>query len=232
MTRFGLDYGGYLTPAEHQAVYSTFAMRYLRELGAREVHDLHAAGIDVGLISEHAATEALGGFAAGVARAKSDLAQAAVLRVPSTVAIYAAVDFDETPAQAPTVRDYFRGRNTIIPLERSGAYGGFWSIMRLFDAGVITYGWQTYAWSGGRFDQRCHLYQYLNNQRVGNVNVDYNHAFGSSFGQWAAAPPPSAHKWASVELTLPIQFDVNSGAWRAAPATFQPQPFNAPPLGP
>lgn len=229
--RFGLDYGGYLTPAQHQAVHSTFACRYLRELGVVEARDLHAAGIDVVLIYERNASRALGGHGQGVADAQEARVQADRLGAPATTAVYFAVDFDETPAQAPTVADYFRGIRTVLPPGRIGAYGGYWTVMRLFDLGLITFGWQTYAWSGGHFEQRCRLYQYLNNQRLGGINVDYNHAFAADFGQWLATARPQ-RLWASVELRLPIQFDEIAGAWRAGPATFQPQPFNAPPLGP
>ena len=45
---------------------------------------------------------------------------------------------------------------------RTGAYGGYYVIKRAFDAGKITWGWQTYAWSGGQWDARAQFRQTSN----------------------------------------------------------------------
>ena len=73
MSRFGLDYGGYLPASAHKAVGSTFACRYLRELGGGEVNELIGAGIDVVLIYERDALRPLRGFDQGVFDAKEGL---------------------------------------------------------------------------------------------------------------------------------------------------------------
>ena len=148
--RFGLDYGGTLSPAAHHSIGSTFACRYLRELWAIEVNELIGGGVDVVLIHERLADAALGGHAYGVRDAKDALGSANGFGAPTHVPIYFAVDFDETPGQAATVADYFRGVASVIGLARTGAYGGYWTVSRLFDAGLIKWGWQTYAWSGSQ----------------------------------------------------------------------------------
>lgn len=54
-----------------------------------------------------------------------------------------------------------------IGLDRSGAYGGYWLIKRLFAANLIKWGWQTYAWSGGLWHPRAQIRQVANG--VGDV---------------------------------------------------------------
>jgi hypothetical protein len=58
----------------------------------------------------------------------------------------------------------------------------------LFDAHLIGYGWQTYAWSGSAWDQRAKLQQYLN-----GAMFDHDRAIAADYGQTpfsAPKPPP------------------------------------------
>jgi len=55
------------------------------------------------------------------------------------------------------------------------------------------WGWQTYAWSGGRISDRAHFRQYKNGASVCGGTVDLNVAYAHDFGQWprpGAGPPP------------------------------------------
>ena len=231
--RLGLDYAwATISPAAHKAVGSSFACRYLshdptKDLSPAEAQTLHSGGIDVVVVWETAATRALGGNAAGKQDAWDAVAAATRCGMPTGRPIYFAVDFDETPAQAPTVADYFRGVNSVLGVTRTGAYGGFWSVKRLFDAGLIHYGWQTYAWSGGNLDKRAQLYQFSNGHRVAGVGVDYNHALAADFGQWSYAftpppPPPGPTGIAHFAGT----YDTATGEWtvQGTPGTFKPGP--------
>ena len=59
----------------------------------------------------------------------------------------------------------------------------------MFDAGVVSFGWQTYAWSGGQWDNRAQIQQYRNDKLVGGVSVDFDRATSADFGQcwsWSA----------------------------------------------
>lgn len=206
MTRFGLDYGGYVPPATLRARGIAFVCRYLREIGAQEVHDLHAAGIDLVLIHEYSGTTPRDGRAGGLADGRLANEQADRLGVPDSTVIYYTADFDASPAEQAPINAYIEATNAFK--RPGGLYGGFWPLHRAFNAGVLRWGWQTYAWSGfvpslgvpkgairspetgGYFDPRCSLYQYSNNLSLAGVSVDFDHAYPLNFGQWPAKPLP------------------------------------------
>lgn len=141
------------------------------------INTYHAMGRGTICVWENAATRALAGYAAGRADASAALRQEQTLGVPVSAPIYFAVDFDETPHQAGAVASYFRGINSILGVARTGAYGGYGTIDRLFNSGLIQFGWQTYAWSGGRWDPRAQLQQYANYNAY-----DLDRATTSAFG--------------------------------------------------
>jgi hypothetical protein len=99
------------------------------------------------------------------------------LDVPVSSPIYFAVDFNETAGQAGAVASYFRGVNAVLGVNRTGGYGGYWTISRLFNSGLIRFGWQTSAWSGGRWDPRAQLQQYGYYKAY-----DWNRATTSAYG--------------------------------------------------
>jgi hypothetical protein len=214
--RFGLDHGGQLPTAAYHGIGATFACRYLRELYADEVNRLIGGGVDVVLIHERLADAALGGYAYGVRDARDAIASANSLGCPAHVPVYFAVDFDEAPSQAAAVAAYMDGAASVIGRQRVGAYGGYWTISRLFDAQKIRWGWQTYAWSGGQFDQRCQLFQYSNDHVVDGVQVDYDHAYGTDFGQWTGTPPtPPTPPHGTAQALVTLDFD--QGHWTIRP---------------
>jgi hypothetical protein len=185
MSTFGLDYGGYIAPATLKSLGATFVCRYLREVGAQEIHDLHAAGINVVLIHEYSGTTPRGGFNYGVADARLAKSQADALGCPDHVVIWFTADFDATPQEQSAINAYLDGCSSVVGFNRVGLYGGYWPLSRAFAAGKLKWGWQTYSWSGGNFDSRCQLFQYSNNHKLAGVNVDYDRAFPVDYGQWA-----------------------------------------------
>jgi hypothetical protein len=196
MTRFGIDYEGGLTGAQVKASGASFVCRYLsdyppKNLTRAEFENLHSHGIDIVTVWETYANRALSGHAAGAVDAKDAEEQARWIGIPDGRPIFFAIDFDETPSEAEAVRQYFGGVNSVLGRDRTGAYGGYWSVKRLFDAGLIKYGWQTYAWSGGNWDHRAQLQQYSNGHYVSGVGVDFDRAVAEDFGQWFyRAPKP------------------------------------------
>ena len=94
--------------------------------------------------------------------------------------------------QQPTINAYFDGIASVIGKSRTGAYGSYYVIKRLFDGGKIAWGWQTYAWSGGNWDSRAQLRQVQNG--LENGQLDKDQAMAADFGQWGASggstPPP------------------------------------------
>jgi hypothetical protein len=185
----------------HAAGY-TFAARYLsydttgKNLTASEASALQAAGVDVVANWEYGASDALNGSARGASDAQEALRQANAAGMPAGRPIYFSVDFDATEAQQAAINDYFDGVASVLGLARTGAYGGFYPIQRLFNAGKITWGWQTYAWSGGQWDSRAQVRQTLNGVTIAGGECDIDEAQTNDFGQWrSASAPPTTKYW-------------------------------------
>ncbi|MGZ3443216.1 MAG: glycoside hydrolase domain-containing protein, partial [Polyangia bacterium] len=218
--RKGVDYS-FARPSPsglHNEGY-TFAARYFsydnsgthgKILFAGEANALIAAGVDVVSNWEYGATDALGGYNSGVNDAKAAAAQAAAAGAPADRPIYFSVDFDATPADQTPINAYMDGVASVIGRARTGAYGGYYVIKRAFDAGKITWGWQTYAWSGGQWDPRAQLRQVQNGiTAAGDGNCcDLDQSAADDFGQWHHSAPWGAkyvsQSWplASASFTL------------------------------
>src|SRR5579859_2912577 len=197
----GVDYSWY-RPSPSSLVSSgyKFVARYAsydttgKNLSKSEADALVAAGLDVVSNWENAADAALSGYSQGVSDAKSAEQMFASWGAPSTRPIYFSVDFDATPGDQTAINAYFDGVASVIGIARTGAYGGYYVIQRLFDAGKIKWGWQTYAWSGGQWDARAQLRQIQNGIAGGQMDEDESEA--DDFGQWGnySAVPPDQPK--------------------------------------
>jgi glycoside hydrolase-like protein/putative peptidoglycan binding protein len=201
VSAFGLDYSS--ARPSHAAMKTAgvkFVCRYVgsqdrtssrdaKWLGPAEAKSLHADEFDVVAVFETKANRADGGRDAGLADAHTAVAELAYCGLPAGLPVYFAVDFDTTVG--PLITAYFRAVAEVIGLKRTGAYGGYKVIKALFDARLITYGMQTYAWSAGKWDSRNHIEQYSNNRSVGGASVDFDRAMKTDFGQWPAKPVPA-----------------------------------------
>lgn len=200
MTVTGLDYAGGRPAAAHiKAAGYGFVCRYLSDGGsglpgklllAAEVADLQANGVDIVSNWETTGTTALNGFNAGVSDAKAAWAVHTSLGGPTDRPIYFSLDWDEAPAQDSTVDSYFQGVASVIGLQQTGAYGSYFILQRLLSAGLVTFAWQTQAWSGGNTDPRFHILQdnnagYIN---IDGVQCDLDYALTDDFGQWSHQP--------------------------------------------
>jgi hypothetical protein len=194
---FGLDWAwGHISAAALSAVHADFAARYLsrdegKNLQLKEARDLTSGKKFIIVVWETTASRAAQGFNAGVADARAAKAQAASRGKPDWRPIFFAVDF---PGSAAQVAPYFRGVNSVLGKSLTGAYGSYAVIKGLFDMGLIAFGWQTYAWSGGLWDPRAHVQQYSNDHHVAGVSCDFDRANAADFGQWQVgqkkpAPP-------------------------------------------
>lgn len=167
-----------------------FAGRYVglgsaaKQLTATEARALSRAGLRVVSLAEADGRGALGGWSRGATHARLASLSAGRVGAPPSAPIYFAVDFAPTVAQHLAVRDYFRGVASVIGLPRTGAYGGHDVIADLFDHGLIAYGFQTYAWSGGRWDERAQLRQIHNNVPLDGGTVDLCVATVADYGGW------------------------------------------------
>src|SRR4051794_16232229 len=151
VVRSGVDYSwARPSPSGLRSAGYTFAVRYLsydttgKNLSASEARALQAAGVDVVSNWESGASDALKGRARGASDAQEALRQANADGMPAGRPIYFSVDFDASEAQQAAINDYFDGVASVLGIARTGAYGGFWPIQRLFNAGKIAWGWQTF----------------------------------------------------------------------------------------
>jgi hypothetical protein len=185
-------------PSAMKAAGYNFACRYLsynttgKNLTLAEANSLIAAGVDIVCNWEYSASEALDGYSKGVSNATEAQKQALACGMPADRPIYFSVDFDATSAQQTAINNYFDGIASVLGRGRTGAYGGYYVIKRLFDAAKISWGWQTYAWSGGLWDSRAQLRQVKNGITVDGADCDKDEAWAADYGQWGAIPAGGA----------------------------------------
>lgn len=194
-----IDYAtGRPTYAALKAAGAVAVCRYLswlpngKCLSRSEADGLRANGIDVVSNWEYYGDwthDYSGGFGNGVVHAVEAQKQHLACGGPPGRPIYFSTDFSPTAGQLPIVADYYRGVASVIGLARTGAYGGLPTIKYLFDHGVITWGWQTYAWSGSPpvWDGRAQLRQVQNGVTIGGVDCDLDDTMVSDFGQWGVS---------------------------------------------
>jgi hypothetical protein len=174
--RFVARYFSYDYPSTHGKI-----------LFAGEASSIRNAGLDLVSNWEYGASDALGGYNAGVNDARKAAEQAAAAGSPPDRPIYFSVDFDATPGDQTAINAYLDGAASVIGRSRVGVYGGYYVVKRAFDAGKAKYGWQTYAWSGGQWDSRAQLRQVQNGISAGNDAgcCDRDVSEANDYGQWS-----------------------------------------------
>jgi hypothetical protein len=197
MALLGVDFSsGGLTAAQCQAAGISFVCRYVsapgeaKNLRASEVTDFRGNGIGIVVVyEEHPVTRPLGGYAEGVADARSADAQVTALGLAGCP-VYFAVDFDAQVSQYGTLDGYFAGVTSVLGFARVGGYGKHALITHLLDGNLIRYAWASPAW-GGTLDPRAHLFQFGGGVTDG-VSVDWNHTVSSDtdYGQVGYVPAP------------------------------------------
>ena len=209
MTTFGVDYAFEPHPSISALTRAKvkFVARYLspyasKNLTADEAKRLRAAGIAVVAVWESTAKRAEDGKAAGIADAQVAERLLKSIGAPNDMPVYFAVDYDTVVG--PRVTAYFQGVASVIGKGRTGVYGGYKVVKGCFDAKLVTWGWQTYAWSGGKWDDRAQIQQYSNNHTIGSGGVDYNRAVGTKYGQWPAERATSTPSKPSKPAGAPI----------------------------
>lgn len=210
---YGLDFSwARPSPAQLADDGYAFVCRYLsrdasKSLSATEAAGYIANGLAVVSNWEDYAQAPLDGWDQGLADAHAAVAQHAACGGGPDDPIYFSVDFDVAPSQYAAVVSYMRAINGVIGVARTGAYGGYYVIQRLFDDGLIAYGWQTFAWSYGSWDPRAQLRQISVNDDYYGSAVDTNEAWSAAYGGWGQATPPSAPPEAAVILNHPTKDD-------------------------
>jgi Domain of unknown function (DUF1906) len=196
VTVFGIDHAGGRPPISALIKANVqFVCRYLshnpeKNLTPTEAAELGRAGIWIVVVWETTAQRALSGHAGGAADAREALKQAERCGMPRDRPIFFAVDWDAQPSHQDEINAYLDGAASVLGRERVGLYAGYNPMRRAFDARKIAWGWQTYAWSAGHWDNRAHLQQYKNDQRIGGRGVDFNRATADDYGQWKPGVSP------------------------------------------
>ncbi len=188
---FGLDYVSGPSVAAMKAANVAFVCRYVgytdpalpqtKILTPEEAKANSQAGIDLVSNYEWYKNRALEGYNSGVVDAHRAAAEHAHCGGPADKPIYFSVDLDTDGA---LVADYFKGIASVLSLSRTAAYGSYRVLKYLFDNNLITWGWQTYAWSYGAWEPRAHIQQYSNGQTLAGHSVDYDRSIKSDYGQW------------------------------------------------
>ncbi|GAA2586162.1 DUF1906 domain-containing protein [Actinomadura fulvescens] len=220
MAVFGVDYAwGRPGPAALKRAGAKFVCRYLshdttgKNLTRAEADQLSDAGLWLVVVWETTASRALSGRTGGIADARDADRQALAVGMPSGRPIYFAVDFDASASQQAAINAYLDGAASVIGRGRVGVYAGYGPLKRAFDAKKVTYGWQTYAWSGGRWDARAQLQQYSNDHQLNGVTVDYDRAVKADYGQWRVGVSPVEDDMPEYVSVGATEQDLPPGVW-------------------
>lgn len=194
MGDFGVDYS--FSRPDIQAMARDgvkFAVRYFgttssgKNATKGECDSLRAAGIDVITNYESSAGFMVNGYNEGVSCAQKANNNAKDCGAPASAPIIFSLDVDPrglSSSQWAGVYQFTDGAASIIGRARTWVYGGYDAMLRLFNDGKIGGGWQTYAWSEGRWDTRAALQQYQNGINRWGGQVDYNRSIFSPYGAW------------------------------------------------
>lgn len=229
MGLFGIDYAwGSVNYDELLRRDVKFVMRYFshdssKDLDLREAQRLTEQNIWIGVVWETTANRALSGYEAGKADAENAEQLGQVCHMPEGRPIYFAVDWDAGIGDQAKIHSYLDGVASVIGRDRTGLYAGYWPIKRAFDAGKIKWGWQTYAWSGGKWDSRAQLRQYSNGHILAGVDCDYDTAMADDFGQWQIGKVPMAltdAEWTKLRGIIRDEIknavdDIRDGVWES-----------------
>lgn len=199
-----------------------------KNLTRAEAQELSDAGLSIVSIFEFGADQVTGGGQQAGVDVGVCQSQAVQTGMPPDRPVYFAGDFD-VPDYAPQlpnqpqharaklgpVGDYYARVHQVLG-GRAGAYGGYWLISRLFDSGLIHWGFQTRAWSawdpartappnsviiaGTAWDTRACLRQTGQTILGGVADVDVPER--TDFGQWSLRPPAAPPLKTQIQTAL------------------------------
>jgi hypothetical protein len=195
----GVDYSfSRPNPAALKGAGKHFAVRYVgtphsdKNLTRTEAAALLTVGIDLVAVYETTA-----GFMLqenGVEAAERAFTNAWNLGMPRTRPIYFALDVNPstfTDSQWSRCYGFLQAARHWVGGPYVGVYGNDVAIDRLVGPmGPTTYGWQTYAWSGGLWSSKAQLQQYRNGVGLAGGLVDLCRSTVPDFGQWSFASSP------------------------------------------
>lgn len=186
-----------------------FAVRYATGLSSRKQADraelaaLIARGFHVVVTYQDGTSDMLRGRDEGVKDAWAAAADARDFGMPADRPVYFTLDRDPnslTASQMNAVKSYLDGAASVLGRQRVGIYAGFRGIEELVPRWA-PWGWQTFAWSGGRISDKAHFRQYRNGVSTCGGQVDLNESYKPDFGQWPiTAAQPEEDDMKAIEL--------------------------------
>ena len=215
----GYDYTERIAPAALQAASCAAVFRYTtrpdwpKSITRAEVAELEKFRMPLACNFESTADRMRGAASAGHADAIEQAGNLAALGIPpQAVRSWFSADWDVQPAEVSAVLDYLHAAADVLGGKRFvGCYGGLRAVSAAMDAGFA--GWQTVAWSGGRWDPRAVARQTGQQQIIGGVRVDVNNIIDlAGLGAWGGLtfggnmgtiPATIGQKWPDVADQFP-----------------------------
>lgn len=166
-----------------------FVMRYAytgegKEITASEVKELKKAGLGIGIVHQITKKDfrPLEGFKAGQTDARTARQSVHDVGLSSKMPIYFSVDFEASAAQQVKINQYLKGAASVLGKDKVGVYGGYFTVARALNAGIVKYAWQTYSWSKGKWDPRAQIRQYKNRIKQDGADADLDRTNHSDNG--------------------------------------------------
>jgi Domain of unknown function (DUF1906) len=162
-----------------------------------EVRAYVEAGIQVIVNWETSEDAMISGAGRGAEAARNSLTMARRCGMPADRPVYFSLDTDPTKltdGQWARVFDFLDGAAGVLGRANVGIYGGLLAVQKALDAKKAVWAWQTFAWSGGQWDERAHIRQFPDaflhapdskfHVNIGGVQCDIDRAMTADFGQW------------------------------------------------
>lgn len=143
--------GRYLVPTTGPT-----ASKALTEDEASAIHD---AGLGILLCWELTATRAKDGAAAGTSDGATAKNLARDMLVPTSAAIYFAVDYNAPARDFDKIEAYLSAAAASVQPYEIGVYGSYYVCEAMYLRGVTKNLWQCCAWSGSLISPHAYLYQ-------------------------------------------------------------------------
>ena len=162
-----------------------------------EVRAYVEAGIQVIANWETSEDAMISDKARGAEAARNSLTMARLCGMPADRPVYFSLDTNPnvlTGDQWARVFDFLDGAAGVLGRANVGIYGGLAAVQKALNAGKAAWAWQTFAWSGGEWDQRAQIRQFPDasphapdakfHVTIGGVQCDIDRATTTDFGQW------------------------------------------------
>lgn len=175
-----------------------------------EFNDYDDHGVLVFFIYEGIAGGMRRGYNEGVADAKrADTQLKQLSRPDNDRPIYFAKDYDGS--LGGNEQAYLKGVAAVLGHARTGIYGGFEAIEQAFEHGLVSWGFQTYAWSGGRVSSHANVYQYHNGVQIAGSTVDLCRSLKDEYGQHPVGHAAPATHDEKASKPAPLEQYVTAG---------------------